>query len=112
MGANLLRVKALANTGQSCIATARVAYAESEMGGPLTVSQLHLHCSHCDHSIVINDNHVSQIMYVNCNATGSISHILDNDLYHRSQEICRNWNAPFDSTIHFSETHKMYHVCS
>ena len=48
-------------------------------------------------------------MYVNHNATGPISQILDNHLHHRSQEICKNC-APFDSTIHFSETHKIYAV--
>jgi hypothetical protein len=74
------------------------------------VPQLHLHCSHCNHSVVINDNHVGRIMYVNSNATGSISQILDNHLHHRSQEVCSNCNAPVHSTIHFSETHKLYAV--
>jgi len=74
------------------------------------VPQLHLHCSHCNHSVVINDNRVGRIMYVNYNATGSISQILDNHLHHRSQEVCNHCNAPFDSTIHFSETHKLYAV--
>ena len=49
------------------------------------VPQLHLHCSYCNH--IINDNHVCRIMYVNCNATGPISQILDNHLHYRSQEI-------------------------
>ena len=47
-------------------------------------------------------------MYVNHNATSPISQMLDNHLHHRSQEICIYCNDNFDSSIHFSEKHKIY----
>ena len=74
------------------------------------VPQLHLYCSYCDHSIQINSNHVGRLLHVNHNATGSISQILDNHMHHQSQYVCSNCNAPLDTTIHFSETHKVYAI--
>jgi hypothetical protein len=49
-------------------------------------------------------------MHVAHSATGSISQILENHMHHQSQQVCSNCNAPLESTIHFSETHKIYAV--
>src|SRR6267154_1894318 len=74
------------------------------------VPQLHLKCSHCNHTIMINSYHIGRLMHVAHSATGSISQILENHMRHRSQQVCSNCNAPLESTIHFSETHKIYAV--
>ena len=37
------------------------------------VPQLHLECSHCNHTIMINSNYISRLMHVANSATGSIS---------------------------------------
>jgi|SRR5882762_1484657 len=37
------------------------------------VPQLHLKCSHCNHTIMINSNCISRLMHVANSATGSIS---------------------------------------
>jgi hypothetical protein len=44
------------------------------------------------------------------NATGSILQILEDHMHHQSQQVCGNCNAPFETTIHFSETHTIYAV--
>ena len=49
-------------------------------------------------------------MHVAHSATGSISQILESHMHHQSQQVCGNCNAPLESTIHFSETHKLYAV--
>ena len=49
-------------------------------------------------------------MHVAQSATGSISQILESHMRHQSQNICGNCNAPLETTIHFSETHKIYAV--
>jgi hypothetical protein len=49
-------------------------------------------------------------MHVAHSATGSISQILESHLHHQSQQVCDNCNAPFETTIHFSKTHKLYAV--
>jgi len=49
-------------------------------------------------------------MHVAHNATGSISQILESHMHHPSQQVCGNCNAPLETTIHFSETHKIYAV--
>src|ERR1700683_928587 len=36
------------------------------------VPQLHVQCSHCNNTIIINSNHVGRLMHVACNATGTI----------------------------------------
>jgi hypothetical protein len=74
------------------------------------VPQLHLQCSHCNHTIMINSNRISRLMHVAHSATGSISQILENHMRHQSQQVCGNCNAPLETTIHFSETHKIYAV--
>jgi len=74
------------------------------------VPQLHLQCSHCNNTIMINSNRIGRLMHVAHNATGTISQILDNHLHHQSQHVCDNCNAPLHTTIHFSETHKIYAV--
>src|ERR1700692_243898 len=74
------------------------------------VPQLHLQCSHCNHTIMINSNHISRLMYVAHSATGSISQIVERHLSHQSQQLFGNCNAPLETTIHFSETHKIYAV--
>ena len=53
---------------------------------------------------------MGRLLHVNHNATGSISQILDNHMHHQSQYVCSNCNAPLDTTIHFSETHKVYAI--
>ena len=74
------------------------------------VPQLHLQCSHCNHTIMINSNHIGRLMHVAHSATGSISQILENHMRHQSQQTCGNCNAPLGTKIHFSETHKIYAV--
>ena len=74
------------------------------------VPQLHLKCSHCNHTIIINSNRIGRLMHVAHSATGSISQILESHMRHQSQQVCDNCNAPLESTIHFSETHKLYAV--
>jgi hypothetical protein len=74
------------------------------------VPQLHLQCSHCNHTIRINSNRVGRLMHVTQNVTGSISQILENHMHHQSQQVCDNCNAPLHSTIHFNETHKIYAI--
>ena len=49
-------------------------------------------------------------MHVAHAATGSISQILEDHMCHQSQQVCGNCNAPLETTIHFSETHKIYAV--
>jgi hypothetical protein len=49
-------------------------------------------------------------MHEGHSATGSISQILENHMHHQSQQVCGNCNAPLETTIHFSETHKIYAV--
>src|ERR1700720_309415 len=49
-------------------------------------------------------------MHVANSATGSISQILQNHMQHQSQQVCGNCNAPLETTMHFSETHKIYAV--
>jgi len=55
---------------------------------------------------MINSNRISRMMHVDHNATGSISQILENHMHYQSQQVCGNCNAPLETTIHFSETHK------
>src|SRR5882762_3038593 len=74
------------------------------------VPQLHLQCSHCNYTIVINSNCIGTLMHVAHSATGSISQILENHMRHQSQQVCGNCNAPLETTIHFSKTHKIYAV--
>ena len=74
------------------------------------VPQLHLQCSHCNHTIMINSNRIGRLMHVAHSATGSISQILESHMRHQSQQVCGNCNAPLETTIHFSETHKIYAV--
>ena len=76
----------------------------------LKVSQLHLQCSHCNHTIMINSNCIGRLMHMAHSATGSISQILESHLHHQSQQVCGNCNAPFETIIQFSETHKLYAV--
>src|SRR5882762_11037901 len=64
------------------------------------VPQLHLQCSHCNYTIMINSNCVGRLMHVAHSATGSISQILESHM--------RNCNSPLETKIHFSETHKIY----
>ena len=71
------------------------------------VPQLHIQCSHCNHTIIINSNHVSRLMHV---ATGSISQILENHMCYQSQQVCSDCDAPLKTTIHFNDTHKIYAV--
>ena len=44
-------------------------------------------------------------MHVAQSATGSISQILESHM-----QVCGNCNAPLETTIQFSETHKIYAV--
>jgi len=74
------------------------------------VPQLHLQCSHCNYSIMINSNRVGRLMHVSHSATGSISQILENHMRHQSQQVCSNCNSPLSTKIKFSETHKIYAV--
>ena len=74
------------------------------------VPQLHLKCSHCNHTIIINSYHVSRVMHVAHSANGSISQILEDPLCHQSQHVCGNCTAPSETKIHFSDTHKIYAV--
>jgi hypothetical protein len=71
------------------------------------VPQLHLQCSHCNHTIMTNSNHIGRLMHVAHSATGSISQIIESHMHHQSQQVCGNCNAPLETTIHFSETHKL-----
>ena len=59
---------------------------------------------------MINSNRIGRLMHVAHSATGSISQILENHMRHQSQQACGNCNSPLESTIHFSETHKLYAV--
>ena len=74
------------------------------------VPKLHLKCSHCNHTVIINSNHVGRVMHVAHSATGSISQILENHMCHQSQDICGNCNAPLETKIHFSDPHKIYAI--
>ena len=76
----------------------------------LKVPQLHIKCSHCNNTIIINSNRVGRLMHVAHNATGSISQILESHMRHQSQQVCNNCDAPLETTIHFSDTHKIYAV--
>jgi hypothetical protein len=76
----------------------------------LKVPQLHIKCSHCNHTIIIDSNRVGRLMHVAHNATGSILQILENHMRHQSQQVCSNCDAPLETTIHFSDTHKIYAV--
>ena len=49
-------------------------------------------------------------MHVVHSAMGSISQILESHMCHQSQQVCNNCNAPLETTIHFSEPHKIYAV--
>jgi hypothetical protein len=48
------------------------------------VPQLHLQCSHCNYTIMINSNHVGRLMHVAHSATGSISQILESHMCYQS----------------------------
>ena len=74
------------------------------------VPQLHLQCSHCNHTIMINSNCIGRLMHVAHSATGSISQILESHMCHQSQHVCGNCNAPLGTRIHFSDTHKIYAI--
>jgi len=74
------------------------------------VPQLHLKCSHCNHTIIINSNRVGRLMHVAHSATGSIAQILEHHMCHQSQQVCGNCNAPLETKIHFSDPHKIYAV--
>ena len=74
------------------------------------VPKLHLKCSHCDHTVIINSNRVGRVMHVAHSATGSISQILENHMCHQSHDVCGNCNAPLETKIHFSDPHKIYAV--
>ena len=74
------------------------------------VPQLHLQCSHCNYTIMINSNHVGRLMHVSHSATGSISQIFENHMCHQSQQVCSNCNSPLSTKIKSSETHKIYAV--
>jgi hypothetical protein len=74
------------------------------------VPQLHLQCSHCDQAIMINSNCIGRVMYVAHSMTVSISQILESHMHHQSQQLCGTCNAPLETKIHFSETHKIYAV--
>ena len=74
------------------------------------VPQLHLQCSHCNDTIIINSNRIGRLMHVAHSATGTISQILESHMHHQSQQICGNCNAPLETKIHFNETHKIYAV--
>jgi len=74
------------------------------------VPQLHLQCSHCNYSIMINSNRVGRLMHVSHSATGSISQILENHMRHQSLQVCSNCNSPLSTKIKFSETYKIYAV--
>jgi hypothetical protein len=65
------------------------------------VPQLHIQCSHCNHTILINSNRVGRLMHVAHNATGSISQILEKHMCHHSQQVCSNCNAPLETTNTF-----------
>jgi hypothetical protein len=74
------------------------------------VPQLHLKCSNCNHTIIINSNHIGRLMHVAHNATGSIAQILENYMCHQSQQVCSNCNPPLETRIHFSDPHRIYAV--
>ena len=74
------------------------------------IPQLHLQCSHCNYTIMINSNHVGRLMHVAHSATGSISQIVESHMRHQSQQVCGNCNSPLETTIHFKETYKLYAV--
>jgi hypothetical protein len=76
----------------------------------LKVPQLHIQCSRCNHTIIIDSNRVGRLMHVAHNATGTISQILENHMCHQSQQVCNNCDAPLETSIHFSDTHKIYAV--
>src|ERR1700685_563277 len=57
-----------------------------------------------------NSNCISRLIHVAHSATGSISQILENHMCHQSQQVCGNCNVPLETTIQFSETHKIYAV--
>jgi len=72
------------------------------------VPQLHLECSHCNNTIMINSNRIGKT-----NACGPIvqqAHITNtwNHMHHHHSRFVATVNAPLESTIHFSETHKKY----
>ena len=74
------------------------------------VPQLHVKCSHCNNTIIINSNRVGRLIHVAHNATGTISQILENHMRHQSQQVCKNCDAPLETSIPFSDTHKIYAV--
>ena len=74
------------------------------------VPQLHLKCSNCNHTIIINSYRIGRLMHVAHNATGSIAQILENHMHHQSQQVCGNCNAPLETRIHFSDPHRIYAV--
>ena len=74
------------------------------------VPQLHLKCSHCNNTIIINSNRVGRLMHVAHSATGSIAQVLENHMCHQSQQVCGNCHAPLETRIHFSDPHRIYAV--
>ena len=48
------------------------------------VPQLHLQCSYCNHTIMINGNHIGRLMHVALSATGSILQIFESHMHHQS----------------------------
>jgi len=74
------------------------------------VPQLHLKCSRCNHTVMLDSNRIGRLMHVAHSATGSISQILENHMRHQTQQVCDNCNAPLETKIHFSDTHKIYAI--
>ena len=82
----------------------------SALAAVLKVPQLHPKCSHCNHTIIINSYCVSRVMHVAYSASGSISQILENHMYHQSQQVCGNCTDLLETKIHFNDTHNIYAV--
>ena len=75
------------------------------------VPQLHIQCSHCNYTIMINSNHVGRLIHVSHSATGSISQILESHMYHQSQQVCSHCNSLLETKINFSETQNICSWC-
>ena len=48
------------------------------------VPQLHLKCSHCNQTVMLDSNRIGRLMHVAHSAAGSISQILENHMCHHS----------------------------
>jgi hypothetical protein len=71
------------------------------------IPELHLCCSHCDQTILINSNCINRVIFVPENTTGSTAQVVDRHFHHETGQRCSSCTAPLQTTIHFSDTPKI-----